>query len=116
MDPFAVLLGCVLAVVVLLVVASCLLRANRLDRLHVRTDAARAALMAALERRAVVARVVARACGDEALRAYATRTERVPPEEREAAENELSQRLAALDREGLPAELRAELADAEQRV
>ncbi|MDT7690712.1 MAG: hypothetical protein QOI75_79, partial [Pseudonocardiales bacterium] len=54
MDAFGLLLFCLLAVA-LLVVASCLLRANRLDRLHVRTDAAKAALLAALERRAVVA-------------------------------------------------------------
>jgi len=116
MDPFGLLLGCGLTVIALLVAASCLLRANRLDRLHVRTDAARAALLAALERRAVVARAVALHRGDEALRATATRTERVPPPEREAAENDLSQLLGGLDRESLPDELRGELADAEQRV
>jgi len=111
MDSFALLLSCLLVVV-----TSCLLRANRLDRLHVRTDAARAALLAALERRAVVARAVALHRRDEQLRATATRTERVPPSEREAAENDLSQLLGGLDRAGLPEQLRAELAEAEQRV
>jgi 8-oxo-dGTP pyrophosphatase MutT (NUDIX family) len=116
MDPIGLLLGGLLIILVLFVVASCLLRANRLDRLHVRTDAARAALRAALERRAVVVRAVARYRGDAALRAAATRTEQVRAGEREAAENELTERLAALARAELPGELRAELADAEQRV
>jgi hypothetical protein len=116
MDPFALLLSCLLVMLVLLVAASCLLRANRLDRLHVRTDAARAALLAALERRAVVARAVALQRRDEQLRATATRTERVPSSEREAAENDLSQLLGGLDRAGLPGPLRAELVEAEQRV
>ncbi len=52
-----VLLGLALLLVALTLWG--LLRANRLDRLHVRTDAARAALLAALERRAVVARAIA---------------------------------------------------------
>jgi 8-oxo-dGTP pyrophosphatase MutT (NUDIX family) len=105
-----------LVLLVLLVVTSCVLRANRLDRLHVRTDAARAALLAACERRAVVARVVARHRRDERLRATATRSERVPEGEREAAENDLSRLLADLDRAALPEELRGELVEAEQRV
>lgn len=116
MDPFGVLVGCALAVLALLVVASCLLRANRLDRLHVRTDAARAALFAALERRAVVARSVALALGDESLRAVSARTETAPAPDREAAENDLGRLLRGLDRDGLPAALGAELSDAEQRV
>ncbi|WP_028927724.1 NUDIX hydrolase [Pseudonocardia acaciae] len=116
MDPFGVLVGCALAVLALLVVASCLLRANRLDRLHVRTDAARAALFAALERRAVVARSVARHAGDESLRAVSARTETAPAPDREAAENDLGRLLHTLDRDGLPAALGAELSDAEQRV
>jgi 8-oxo-dGTP pyrophosphatase MutT (NUDIX family) len=111
-----VLVGCLLAVLVILLVASCLLRANRLDRLHVRTDAAAAALLAALERRAVVARAVALHLADDSLRAVATRTESAPPPDREAAENDLSGRLARLDRQRLPEPLRAELVDAEQRV
>ncbi|MGD9529895.1 MAG: NUDIX hydrolase [Pseudonocardia sp.] len=45
----------VAAVVIALVVSWCVSRARRLDRLHVRLDAARAALDAALGRRAAVA-------------------------------------------------------------
>lgn len=100
---------------VLLVVASCLVRANRLDRLHVRTDAARAALWAALERRAVVARAIAAGIGDQALRDVADTAEGAVAD-REARENDLSRRLARLDREVLPTALAVELDDAEQRV
>jgi len=115
-NALALLLGCVLAVLVLVVIASCVLRANRLDRLHVRTDSARAALFAALDRRAVVARSVALLTGDAPLRAAATRVESSGARDREAAENDLSRRLerAALGR--LPAALLDELRDAEQRV
>ncbi|MBO0849430.1 MAG: NUDIX domain-containing protein [Pseudonocardia sp.] len=116
MDPFGVLLGCALALVVLLVVVSCVLRANRLDRLHVRTDAARAALLAALERRAVVARAVALQLADESLRDASARAESTPAPDREAAENDLGRLLGAVDRDRLPAALAAELTDAEQRM
>jgi 8-oxo-dGTP pyrophosphatase MutT (NUDIX family) len=111
-----VLIGCLLAALVILLVASCLLRANRLDRLHVRTDAAAAALLAALERRAVVARAVALHLADNTLHTVATQTESAPTRDREAAENDLSGLLAGLDRARLPEPLRAELVDAEQRV
>jgi 8-oxo-dGTP pyrophosphatase MutT (NUDIX family) len=95
--------------------------ASRLDRLHVRTDAAWAALDAALARRAVVTRAVVTAAGldpDVAtmLRNVADRAERAERAEREAAENELSSLLEDLDRSPLPPVLAAELADAEQRV
>ncbi|HEX2133790.1 MAG TPA: NUDIX domain-containing protein [Actinophytocola sp.] len=99
--------------------------ANRLDRLHVRTDAAWAALDAALARRAVVARAVAAATaldagtdkvGADKLRAVAERAEGMPRAEREEAENALSLQLAAVDRGRLPLALAAELLDAEQRV
>jgi 8-oxo-dGTP pyrophosphatase MutT (NUDIX family) len=116
MDPFGVLLGCALAVLVLLVVISCILRANRLDRLHVRTDAARAALLGALERRAVVARAVALQLGDDSLRDASARAEATPAADREAAENDLGRLLGEVDRHGLPEALAAELTDAEQRV
>lgn len=98
------------------------LRANRLDRLHVRTDSAALGLVAALERRAVVARAIAAvlpAAAGVDLRATADAAERALPADREAAENELTSALAALtDLPGfdLPADLRAELVDAEQRV
>jgi ADP-ribose pyrophosphatase YjhB (NUDIX family) len=95
--------------------------ANRLDRLHVRTDAAWAALDAALARRAVVARAVtgARLLDQreaDALRAVAERAEQAPRVEREAAENDLTLQLAGVDRAHLPLALSTELVDAEQRV
>ncbi|GLZ33490.1 hypothetical protein Lesp02_56780 [Lentzea sp. NBRC 105346] len=86
--------------------------ANRLDRLHVRTDAAWAALDAALARRAVVTRALL----NSELSLMADRAERADRSEREAAENELSRMLGAVDRSVLPPALAAELADAEQRV
>ncbi|GAA0592795.1 hypothetical protein GCM10010174_04880 [Kutzneria viridogrisea] len=85
--------------------------ANRLDRLHIRTDAAWAALDSALARRAVVARLA-----DPRLRAAADAAESAPRGEREAAENELGGLLAGLDRTALPPEVAAELEDAEHRV
>jgi 8-oxo-dGTP pyrophosphatase MutT (NUDIX family)/chorismate mutase len=117
MTVLSVVLTVVLAaLVVLALVVWCLLRANRLDRLHVRTDAARAALRAALERRAVVARAIAATRADQALRDVADTAERAPAADREARENDLSGRLARLERGSLPPELAAELAAAEQRV
>jgi hypothetical protein len=95
--------------------------ANRLDRLHVRTDAAWAGLDAALARRAVVSRAVAGAgClppeSAKALRACADAAERAPRSEREAAESELSRLLDGLDWTAWPQPLADELADAGQRV
>ncbi|QWF84199.1 NUDIX hydrolase [Amycolatopsis sp. CA-230715] len=94
--------------------------ANRLDRLHVRTDAAWAALDAALARRAVVARAVAAGAlsGEEAstLSVAAETAEKAPRGEREAEENELTRLLALVRREDLPKPLADELTDAEHRV
>lgn len=95
--------------------------ANRLDRLHVRTDAAWAALDAALARRAVVARAIAASdCLDQQaadrLRAVAERAEQASRPEREAAENDLTLQLAGVDRARAPLALAAELVDAEQRM
>ncbi|GAA3856253.1 NUDIX domain-containing protein [Saccharothrix violaceirubra] len=90
--------------------------ANRLDRLHVRTDAAWAALDAALARRAVVTRAVGAVRGVPELATAASRAERAPRAEREAAENELAVTLSDLDRTTLAPALAAELLDAEQRV
>jgi 8-oxo-dGTP pyrophosphatase MutT (NUDIX family) len=107
----------ILLITVLVLGSAALLRANRLDRLHVRTDAAAAALWAALDRRAVVARSIAAmlpAAPGAALRAAADAAEHAPPAEREAAENALSRALGEVGE--LPAVLDAELADAEQRV
>lgn len=94
--------------------------ANRLDRLHVRTDAGWAALDAALARRAVVARVLASAGTPMPLaarvRVAADDAESAGRQDREEAENELTRLLARLDREALPDGLVRELADANYRV
>jgi hypothetical protein len=74
--------------------------ATRLDRLHVRTDAAWAALDAALYRRAVVAHAALLA----------------GPSAREEVENELGRALSALDRGRLEPACAGRLADAEQAV
>lgn len=112
----------VLLALVLVVGLWSLLRANRLDRLHVRTDAAAAGLRAALDRRAVVARTIAAgldAAGFDAgrgaaVRAAASAAEKAPMAEREAAENELTLALGRLT--DLPPALAEELSDAQQRV
>lgn len=101
--------------------------ANRLDRLHVRSDQARDALEAALSRRAVVARTVAislagpisdTAAVDQAgrLTALADRAERADWSDRETIENQLAAALSAIDITTLRPQLVAELADAEARV
>jgi 8-oxo-dGTP pyrophosphatase MutT (NUDIX family) len=96
-----------------------LLRANRLDRLHARAEGAASALRTALDRRCEVAHAIASvtsAAQTEALRAAATAACRAEPEEREAAENELTARLAQVDADALPVELAAEFADAQDSV
>jgi hypothetical protein len=95
--------------------------ATRLDRLHVRTDAAWAALDAALSRRALAVGALGRsaAAADEGCVALNTAAEvalRATPGVRADAENELGRALAVLDRATLDAVRVAELADAEQRV
>lgn len=102
----------VIVAVTLLLAAWVLRVANRLDRLHVRTDAAWAAVDAALARRAVVVRALL----DPELSAAASRAEAASRADRELLENELSALLGALDRSALPPALAAELADAEERV
>ncbi|MGH3832497.1 MAG: NUDIX hydrolase [Pseudonocardiaceae bacterium] len=83
--------------------------ATRLDRLHVRTEAAWAALDAALCRRARAVREAQGCAGpDLALRAGTA--------VREEVENELGRVLAVLDRRGLEPDCAGRLADAEQRV
>lgn len=101
--------------------------ATRLDRLHVRTDAAWAALEAALYRRAIAVSAlegIALNSGLEdggltsslgALRA-AHEILHARPSVREELENELSRVLSALDRRELEPAGAFELADAEQRV
>jgi hypothetical protein len=103
-------------------------RVRRLDRLHARTDAARAGLESALERRAGAALAVAAAweaetargdgaaAGAARLRAAvaAARAARVTDVDRESAENVLGRVLAGVDRSRLPAPVLEELVDAEQ--
>jgi 8-oxo-dGTP pyrophosphatase MutT (NUDIX family) len=101
---------------VLILIAWLVATANRLDRLHIRTDAAWAALEATLGRRAVVARAVAVTVNTGSLREIADHAEQASRPDREAAENELSRELAAVERVRLPLALVAELNDAEQRV
>ncbi|WP_072691043.1 NUDIX hydrolase [Rhodococcus marinonascens] len=93
--------------------------ANRLDRLHVRSDLCWQALDAALARRAVVVRAAVAALDPpegRSLAALAARAERSDRVEREVAENALSSALSSLDLENLRPQLVAELADAEARV
>jgi hypothetical protein len=126
----------VVVVVALLVLAVvtvvCVVRARRLDRLHRRTDAARAGLADALERRGAaalrVADVLPAECAPEAraLRVAAhgaltacragLRTSGVELDPCEVTENALTRRLATVDRVALPVGLAAELLDAEQLV
>ena len=124
------LTGAVVALVlVLLAVATvvAVVRARRLDRLHRRTDAARAGLAEALERRASVAVRVAdvvpaaaalRAAAHDSLTAChdGLRSAGAGLEPCEVAENALTRGLAAVDRDVLPAALAGELVDAEQLV
>ncbi|MBY0285797.1 MAG: NUDIX hydrolase [Mycobacteriaceae bacterium] len=110
-----------LLVVLSLVGAWAYQTANRLDRLHVRSDLSWQALDGALGRRAVVARAVAvdsygGAPAGKRLAALADVAERAPRQRREAAENELSAALAMVEPSSLPHALVAELADAEARV
>jgi hypothetical protein len=87
--------------------------ATRLDRLHVRTDAAWAALDAALCRRA---RAVRGLTSSAALCAAADAALLAGAAVREEVENELGRVLAVLDRRGLVPACAGQLADAEQRV
>ncbi|MFZ2528787.1 MAG: NUDIX domain-containing protein [Rhodococcus sp. (in: high G+C Gram-positive bacteria)] len=93
--------------------------ANRLDRLHVRSDLSWQALDAALARRAVVVRSIAASVpsGDgRRLAVLADRAERADRSHREVTENALSSTLTTIDSERLRPQLIAELADAEARV
>lgn len=117
-----IVIAAVTALVVLLLVGGWAYQtANRLDRLHVRYDLSWQALDSVLARRAVVARAVAvdayaGAPAGKRLAKLADSAERASRPAREAAENELSAALAAVDPAELPVALVAELADAEARV
>ena len=97
--------------VVLVLVARTVRLTSRLDRLHIRTDAAWAALDAALARRALLARLAS-----PKAQAATEAAEGASKADREEAENEVSRRLGELDRTALPAEIATELADAEHRL
>lgn len=111
----------VIVVVVLLLAALRLwLTANRLDRLHVRTEAAWAALEGALSRRVVAARALAAAGGlpperAALLRGLARQADIADRSRRADAENDLSRSLAGLPT-GVPEDLLGELADAQERL
>lgn len=114
----------VLVVVAVLLVVIAALRlwstANRLDRLHVRTEAAWASLEGALARRVVAAGAVAAAGGldpryADDLRRFVAVADAAPRAQRADAENDLSRALAALPPVDEP-ELAAQLADAGERV
>jgi hypothetical protein len=87
--------------------------ATRLDRLHMRTDAAWAALDAALHQRALA---VSALNGNVALCGAALAAVHAQPSAREELENELGRVLSALNRGGLAPASASRLADAEQRV
>jgi 8-oxo-dGTP pyrophosphatase MutT (NUDIX family) len=121
----AVLVVAVVVVVLVVLAAVMIGRARRLDRLHVRVDAAYLGLVAALDRRAAVVRAVAATAPPSslsptdrrALRAAARAVEGArAAEAREAAENDLVVRRAPLEDAPLPPDLSAELADADARV
>ncbi|MGQ4597759.1 NUDIX domain-containing protein [Nocardia sp. R6R-6] len=123
----AVLILALVAAVVIAIGLWAYSTANRLDRLHVRSDLSWQALDAALARRAVVARAVAMAIAGPVsdprlseqarhLSALADRAERAGRADRETVENRLSAVLSAVDIDMLRPQLVAELADAEARV
>ena len=98
-------------------------RARRLDRLHRRIGAAQVGLRSALDRRAAVALRVAGVPTPRAPRARELRAAAAAAlaagldrERRETAENELTRRLAGIDRGGLDPAVLAQLVEAEQLV
>jgi hypothetical protein len=120
-------LACLLTVALAWVAGLGASRLRRLDRLHARGDAARGALLAALQRRADAALAVARAPEPDrngggnvpdalrrAVAAAAAAGEDWP--DRETAENALGRALAAVDRAALPVAVVAELEEAEQAL
>jgi len=110
----------VLIVVLLFAALRLWITANRLDRLHVRTEAAWSALEGALARRIVATRAVAAAGGlgqeeSDQLRRLADVADNADRAHRADAENDLSRALSTVPATAEP-ELAAELADAVERV
>nr|WP_242516542.1 hypothetical protein [Corynebacterium mendelii] len=99
------------AVVVTTVVLWACFTAQRLNRLHIRTDAARITLKGALDRRAAVAAALDPSLVAACRRAEATGLGPGDMSARVAAENELTDLLAAS-----PAAAHPQIADAEARV
>lgn len=121
MTVWSVLLLVPIVLVVTALVFLCVTRARRLDRLHIRVDAARSGLDSALDRRAAVAWRVAAVPGarppaDLAVTALAALSAGAQREVREGSENTLTRRLAAVDRAALNDDLLDDLTDAEQLV
>jgi len=117
MNTFVVV---VLLTVLLLAAFRLWLTANRLDRLHVRTEAAWAALEGALSRRIAATRAAAAAGAfpgpaADHLRHLTRQADRAGRRNRADAENDLSRALAGLPSVVEP-ELAAELLDAGERV
>ncbi len=110
----------VLLVLLLFAALRLWLTANRLDRLHVRTEAAWSALEGALARRIVATRAVAAAGGlehpqSDELRRLADIADHADRAHRADAENDLSRALSTIPAASEP-DLAAELADASERV
>lgn len=113
-----------LVAVLLIVAFRVWLTANRLDRLHVRTQAAWVALEGALARRIVATRAVAAVGGlprpdAERLRALADAADTADRHGRADVENDLSRELQRVQTEqadDIPTDLAAELRDASERV
>jgi hypothetical protein len=123
-ELLAVVLACVLAVVLVAVAALLDARLHRLDRLHARLDAARDALLVALQGRHDAALAAARALDCRGARVSAELRAAVAAAgaagrhwpDRETAENALGRTLAGVDRAALPAAVRTELAEAEHAL
>jgi hypothetical protein len=115
MTTVAIVLG-VLLLVLVLITPWLTGTARRLDRLHVRTDAAFAGLDAALGRRAVVARTVAATQELTRLVTCADAAEHASRPDRESRENDLTHALSTVDLGASHPALRRELVDAQHRV
>lgn len=116
---FAFLIGVLLASLALFV-GWMVRTARRLDRLHVRRDLAWQGLLAALDRRALVARTIAAPLGLEGAElaglARAVETSAGAGTGREQLESRLSVCLAEVDADKLTGQLVEERSDAEARV
>jgi hypothetical protein len=90
--------------------------AHRVERVHLRAQAAERALDAHLMRRAAAAAVMAERCGDDELYAAARLALDADPGEREPAENDLTHRLRDVDLDGSDAATRTLIATSRRVV